>query len=258
VAQGALRAKPDAPGHSLANVTPETPQSRMAKAHEHLEAAKTAPNLKNLYGFAEHLGTMSPEEIKQFRTETGLRGKTADTMAKEALIASQSRSMWQQECRKNGISVAQFKQEAKAIRDAHNEYVSQYNEMVSPEFSARLRDLQENGGDYTKVPLFDEYASEAARKYPEFFPGMKYQATGIGGSGRKQLLAATDSGSYASERYSEILLGGRLEPMRKEESFSQAFDSLMEMKQQNQRLKQESKPTNWAKKPRAELAEAPF
>lgn len=185
---------------------------------------------KAINDYADHLKSMSPDDLKEFTKQTGLRGKTAETLAKEAYIAAQDRSRWQQECRKNGISVAHFKAESKNIRDMHNETVNHYNQMIDSAggdgYRAKVTALHNRGGDYASLPGFDEKAERMAQDFPEYFGG------GINYEGATH----ETSGATADheQKLFDYLVAGKQKHMSKEESFSLAFDKLMGMKEQGQ------------------------
>lgn len=216
-----------------------------AKSLMEAVAANTTAKLWSIdavRGFADHVSKMHPEDLKQFIKENGLRSNgKIDALVYEATISGQERSRWQQKCRKEGIRPKDFKAMSNEIRDTHNDYVQKYNQMISPELSAKARELQESGKDYDSLTAgggdrqriaFDEIAEQAFAANPEFFAGK----------------------GNPEEQYWDMLIAGKQPLMTKEESFRQAFDRLYEMKQRMTPPRQQ----NWAKKPKEELEPAPF
>lgn len=192
-------------------------KSGVQAAHEHLANLQSGKG--DVKSFVAHIQTMSPDEIRQFQKESGMRGKTAETLAKEAHIAAQERSQWQQKCRREGISVAHFKQVEKQIRDEHQKYVNRYNAMLDdvahPDLRAQIRGVAGAGGDFVTLETkhgvkFDLIAEDAARRYPEYF-----------GDANK---------THHEDKLWQYALAGKQQPMRKSEAFRQAFAQLMEQK----------------------------
>lgn len=205
-------------------------EQRQALAQQHAKA---------IDDYAAHLKQMNPEELKEFTKQTGLRGKNAETLAKEAYIAAQDRSRWQQEVRKNGISVAHFKAASKEIRDAHNETVDHYNALIDDAagegFLAKVRAVHSRGGDHAGIPGFDELAERMAISHPEYFGGGFHSSDKMGGD-------RVYVGHNFEEKLFDYLVAGKQKQMSKEESFQMAFDKLKDMKDRGEyrRVKQRS------------------
>lgn len=201
-----------------------SPASRIAKAHELLASMQDVAHADNIHAFAEHVSHMSDQEAAQFGKETGLRGKTGATLAKEANIASQSRSRWQQKCRQAGISVAHFKQQSAQIRDVHNEGVADFNLMIDSlggaDAVARARALASSGKDHQGASnALPANLSEIVGQNAEYFRGgIDYDATYEQNYDRKDADFEEMAWNYLKD--------GKKPYMTKEESFVKAFEAI--------------------------------
>lgn len=197
-----------------------SPTERVSKAHEILSRLKDSGHADAVAEFANHVSHMSNAEAAQFSKESGLRGKTGETLAKEAHIAAQSRSKWQQECRKEGISVAHFKQYSKMVRDEHNKLIAAYNAKFSDGLIAKVRALHRAGKDLDSVVKFDQMTETFANNNPELFHGMM----------RDSALSTHAEATGADGHYWSMLVAGKQPYMTKEQAFSKAFIDLKDSK----------------------------
>lgn len=215
----------------VAKKTSEAPRMK-ERSKEHLEVGRQKlqdmrdhPTPEKIADFAAHARTMHPDDAKQLAREYGLRSKNGETLAKEAHIASQERSKWQQEARKNGIDVDDFKRQAIAIRNEYNAGVDKYNQAISSRVSGKLNKLADKERDYTSVAGIDKDVSEFATQHPELFHGILVHNPAGG------LMVDPESGKAVVERYAEIMAGGKLPKMSKQQSYAHAFDVLYKQKQ---------------------------
>ena len=211
------------------------------EAHSKLAALQNNPIAEKqpavIKAFQDHVQTMHPGDIRQFQKESGMRGKTADTIVKEAHIAAQERSIFQQKCRREGISVAHFKQAEAEIRQTHNKYAEEYNSMlnssVGKDLRGKIREINADGGDYVTLQnkhgvKFDLIAEQAAAKHPEYFSG----TVALEGGGKHDFATTDPNKTIGHEgRLWDYALAGNMQPMRKSESFIAAFDKLKNMKE---------------------------
>lgn len=215
-------------------------QESISKASQHFSAMRDNPTQANIAAFAAHVQTMHPEDALQFAKEHGLRGKTGETLAKEAHIAAQSRSKWQQEARKEGISVSHFKRAAKDIRSEHNANVEKENMLIDDKMAARVRVLNNSGKDSASIQGFDEHAERIALGNPEKFHGLVVENHETGG-----WMIDPDSGGAVTDKVWSMYVQGKQKLMTKEEAFQQAFNKLKEMKDSGQyrRVKARKQPS---------------